>query len=379
MPSSPDFYNSFLEVYNRPIVGFYVRTGLVRNLHSQITSKQLDFIIEALKKARITLYFFSLTDVNLEDKSVNGTYYDEKTDYWTYGKFPYPDILYVRGGPVRPKSKFYQFQEQLREMNVKKLNSGPTFNKWHVLKVLKENNNLFHHLPPTVIYETKEDLNKMIAEYKDVYVKAVIGRKGKQVMRIKETSDGLYEYSFYVNNRLSKDTVNFKALCTVIRKFFGKKKLIIQKTISLPRIDNKIYDMRAELQRTGTGELELLEILVRVSQPNSPITQHSSSYRFNDFFSSFMNYNQETIGELKSKAENVLTQIYETIEGAYGPYGEIGIDFAIDKSGKLWFIEGNSRSTKVSFFKAADQETKLKSYLNIFEYSKFLYKQQIDY
>lgn len=64
--------------------------------------------------------------------------------------------------------------------------------------------------------------------------------------------------------------------------------------------------------------------------------------------------------------------MYQSIEQEYGQIGELGIDFAIDKEGKLWFIEANSQSAKVSLMKAYDAVNVEKAFLNPLEYAKFL-------
>ena len=50
--------------------------------------------------------------------------------------------------------------------------------------------------------------------------------------------------------------------------------------------------------------------------------------------------------------ERLLYKTYRTVEGHYGSLGEIGIDIGLDKSGKLWIIECNPLSAKVSLMKA---------------------------
>jgi hypothetical protein len=48
------------------------------------------------------------------------------------------------------------------------------------------------------------------------------------------------------------------------------------------KYDNKLIDMRAELQRNGPGSLDIIGIPVRLGAPGSPITTHADAYRFND-------------------------------------------------------------------------------------------------
>jgi hypothetical protein len=65
-----------------------------------------------------------------------------------------------------------------------------------------------------------------------------------------------------------------------------------------------------------------------------------------------MGYSKEKMEAFRSAVHEFLFSVYEYIENNYSEYAEIGIDFAIDTNEKIWFIEANSQSTKVSLNKA---------------------------
>ncbi len=361
----------------KPIVGVFIKPSHLGHFYTHNTNTRLEAIINACRKTQITLYYFSLNDVDLKRKSISGTYYNETTSLWEKGKFPYPHVLYARGGSIKQRQKYDIFHQQLEALGVKRINSGPVFNKWDVLKILGENSTLMPHLPFTIVYATAADLMQMLSKYGEVYLKACRGRKGMQVIRVKKIGTDSFEYRYYRKNKLNKGLINFSDLILLIEKFYYQRPFLIQQAINLPRLHGSIYDMRAEMQRNGEGELEIVEILVRVSQPGLPITIHASSFLFDDFFAKGIVLPREQINTIRNAANVFLNNVYLTIEKAYGPYGEIGIDFAIDQAGHLWFIECNSRSTKVSLFNAAGKEKKERSYLNPFSYAKFLYNQAI--
>jgi hypothetical protein len=358
------------------VVGIFVNLNQIEFLLSQKTSLKLAAIREAARLVQIVYYFFSLSDVDLKEKKINGTYYDEKSGLWKKKVFPYPDVLYARGGSMKQSEKFTLFYKQLQEMGVQRINSGPVFNKWDVLKNLKKNAKIAPHLPDTMIFTAANDLKLMFNKYDVLYLKACRGRKGHQVIRIKKLLANYFEYRYYRGSKLNKGFVNFVNLMQLVNNFFGTKSFLIQQAIDLPVIKNSIYDLRAEAQRNGKGELEITEILVRVSQPGAPITTHASSYLFDDFFTRVLGYPAEQAAAIKDLVQEFVAGVYEAIEDAYGPYGEIGVDLALDKAGRLWFIECNSRSAKISLFNAAGEEARVRSYLNPFEYAKFLYHQQ---
>ncbi|GAB7388720.1 hypothetical protein BSNK01_25580 [Bacillaceae bacterium] len=86
-------------------------------------------------------------------------------------------------------------------------------------------------------------------------------------------------------------------------------------------------------------------------------------------------YSDREIQRLTQMMHEFLFSIYEAIEQVYGNFGEIGIDFGLDRDGKLWFIEPNSKSAKVSLMKAYDAQTVRRAFLNPLNYAKYLYEQ----
>jgi hypothetical protein len=61
------------------------------------------------------------------------------------------------------------------------------------------------------------------------------------------------------------------------------------------------------------------------------------------------------------------------IEKEFGPFGEIGIDIAVDKTGKVWLLEANSKPTKLPEQRIEDTAGISPQFLLILEYAKHLY------
>jgi hypothetical protein len=356
-----------------PVIGVFIGEAGINNFNKQQPYHPLAKLQQANMNANATLYFFSINDVDLAKYKITGTYFNAAKNRWEKKIFPYPDIIYKRGlvtGSL--KQKLSLFEKQLKKLKVKHLNYPYGFNKWEVYEKLKKEETLLPHIPKTIIYQTADDLNSMLNECNTVYLKACRGGRGKQVIRVKKLPKG-YEYRYYIDHQLTVQKAStFHALVAKIMGFYRGRKFIVQEAIDLINIDHRIVDMRAELQRNSKGEIILAAIPVRVSKENAPITTHADSYTFEYFYETFMNYSPAAIDELKEKITQFLIAVYQAIEKAYGPSGEIGIDLGLDKQGRLWFIECNSRSMKVSFFKAYDDETILKSFENLLGFGKYL-------
>ncbi|MFZ7101786.1 MAG: YheC/YheD family protein [Peptococcaceae bacterium] len=359
--------------YIKPIVGVFLGKSSINKFHKQKpVSQKIMELLKANEQAKTTLYYFSIADVNMKNKMINGTFFNKQKNRWEIQEFPYPDIIYKRCSSA--KREIYFFEAQLKMLNVKSLNYLHGFNKWEVYQRLSTNESLLPHLPATFLYHAPADLSKMFDSTDRVYLKACRGARGKQVIRVTKLPAGEYEVSFF-NSNLSVNIVkDFDCLVNMIIDFFGNKKFIIQEAIDLITINDSLVDMRPEVQKNEKGEIVLAAIPVRLGNVNAPITTHAASYTFEEFFAGFMNYSETDIEALKNRIIEFLKIVYQTIEKFYGPSGEIGIDIGLDKKGQLWFIECNSQSKKVSFFNAYDKNTIEKSYLNLLGYTRFLYE-----
>lgn len=366
----------------RPIIGVFINNNKINKLvNGDDDFKSYPRIYEmarASKEANVTLYYFSTInwEQRTEDERLLGTYYDESDSIWKQRLFPIPDVLYDRGGGGKNTR---DIAEHIRTIyNQRKVNSISYFSKWDVFNELKEFPETAHYLPDTKLFEKEEDIRDFFDKYERVYVKAVRGGRGRRVMRVVRLPDGGYQYSYFIDDLEGGIAANLDELLFVIEDFLKGRDFVLQQGIHLMKINDSNVDFRAELQRNGQGELEILGISARIGHHNSPITIHSSAYSLEEFFQLFSSYSDEEFHQLKTKIVDFLQVIYETLERVYGPFGEIGLDFSIDAFGKIWFIEPNAKTAKVSLQKAYDEKTFYKAHLNPLEYGKYVYKKMIE-
>lgn len=352
----------------RPIVGVILGNKQIptKLIHRYPRLKKL---VEANKEANTTLIFFTHDDVDLHRKTVSGTYFNESEKVWERDLFPLPDVIYVRGGSG---SKIRDLLEQFDELGIKRINPIHAFNKGELYEQLNHDDKVRPFLPQTENVEDMEEIKSMIRKLGKVYVKARRGRKGTKVMRIEKRARGNYVYSYSILGRLVRKQVNsMESLEQAVKGFFGDRKVIVQKAIDLVTVkSNRLVDFRAELQRNKQGKIDIVGICIRIGRKNSPITTHSEAFRYDDYLKKlFPRYSAQQINALKNKIKAFLIDVYTGVEKQYGKFGEIGIDFAVDKKGKIWLIECNAQSAKVSIVKAYGTKAR-QAFLNPLEYAK---------
>jgi len=354
----------------RPIVGVYLGSGHMSR--SEIKAYfRLRKLVEANRKAKTTLTFFTAPDVDFTRKRFHGVYYDYRTDTWERKYFPLPDVVYVRGGGGRTR----RLLEKFDDLGIRRINPLAAFYKDDLYKIMSKDPIMRRHVPSTVIIRNWKEAKRAVHRFGKAYLKAHRGRRGLQVMRIERAAKRRgYWYSYSTLGRLvRRRAINLDGAVRSARTFFRGKKIIAQKAIDLVKLRrNRLVDFRAEVQRDKRGKLDIIGVCVRVGQPNSPITTHAYAYRYEDYLSKlFPHASEREITDLKYDIQDFLYNVYEAVERKYGQFGEIGIDFGVDRNRRIWLIECNAQSAKVSIVKAYGSKAD-RIFLNPLEYAKLI-------
>ncbi|MDT8861219.1 YheC/YheD family protein [Alkalihalobacillus sp. MEB130] len=361
-----------MELSNTPVIGIFSKNRDVTRLKNQRMSFKIKEIVEANEVAQTTIYFFSASDVNLHTNKIMGMYYNKKE--WEQKEFPFPDVLYNRVAKGLDVPKYIKIRDAFQRQGVKFINASSNFDKWEVYRIIFNNGDLKKHLPYTKLFKKPNNLKTMFQTSDTIYLKTTDGRRGKQIMRVQRSCND-YEYRYiFQNNVVINKVKQFNDLCEVISDFFGEQKIIMQHAIDSHMISGRLADMRCEVQRNGKGEIEIIGTAVRLGDTSSPVsyTKQSIYYPFSTFLSDQLHYRKEECEKMEAKVKRFIFTVYKTIESAYGSFGEMGIDFSIDKKGKIWFIECNATSGKTSLRKAFGDSIVRKSYLNRLEYAKYI-------
>ncbi|MEW5785840.1 MAG: YheC/YheD family protein [Bacillota bacterium] len=363
----------------RPIVGLFLDRAIVDQLKRNETSRyyRLNKLIEAAAATGVTLVVFSIKDISFNPDRLGGYRYNWKLRRWVAANLIRPDILYDRfvGFGAAQRQKANHIRYELNRRGIKKINSRHFFDKWEVYKILSRSDDLAHYLPLTKQLQSIRDLEEMFGRSKNLFLKNAVGGRGKQVIKVTRLSSNNYAYSYFNNRLFSGQVKTLSALIKVIHFVTGKKNTIIQQAVELIKENNRVVDLRGELQRNGRGKLEIVAVIVRLGSEYSPIATHGHSLTFEKYFAR-LNYSKAAFLALKRKLAGFLIAVYDCMEREYGPFGEIGIDFGIDSNGKVWLFECNAKSMKVSLCKCANSSTVTKAFLNPMLYAKYLYSQR---
>jgi hypothetical protein len=361
-----------------PVIAVFASNGSVRKSNMQHPNFRYIELIAANTEANTILYHFSIKDVDFIQQKINGTFYNPKSDRWEQKPFPFPDVLYDRGGGTLPDQKViseYIRSQFGRIKELKHINCRYFFDKWDVHQNLMEFDSMNSYLPRTVLYNAGYNLIEMFEQTSVVYIKDCLGNNGRGVARACKLGEGTYTLSLFQKEVREYRFKSFDGLIQKIDTLFSRKKTILQEAIDVIQINARNVDMRAAVQRDENGELVVGAYPVRLGVEDCPITSTKSGatvYRFETFFKKHYSFTQAQLKELSEEIKQFLITSFRCVEAIYGDFGELGIDFAIDKQGKLWFIECNAKPGKDALYLSYDNKTIRKAFQNPINYGKYL-------
>lgn len=364
-----------------PLVGVFMNENAVGSLKKGNPTVKMLEMGKASKRSGVFVYFFSVDDIVWADNEVKGMVYSPESDSWERRRLPLPDVLYDRGGGFIYESavKAKYVRGQLRNFpDIRRINNQHYFDKWNLHCDLSNHKEMQEYLPETVLYSGRtEDIDQMLRKHGTIYLKKCNGSNGKGVIRVRKRDSSKYEYSFFKDQVTEGAVDSLPDIIDVAMNLMCDKRFIIQQGIDVITYQQNKVDMRVLVQRNADGKWQITSMPVRFAVNNCAITSTRSGskvFTFEEAFLNVLKYEDSRVNNLKAAIFDLIRLSVGAIEKEYGTFGELGIDVAIDKNGKLWFIEANAKPAKDTIMIAGPREDIKKAFILPFEYSKYLAK-----
>ncbi|WP_442601489.1 YheC/YheD family endospore coat-associated protein [Paenibacillus sp. KN14-4R] len=324
------------------------------------------------------VYVITAEDLNLSNSRIHAFCYDFQNEAWFRQWMPMPQVIYNRI-PYRHQEMQLEVQQKIHACTKNKhlylFNPG-FFNKWSLYKWLSESNETNDYIPTTQQLTTSSEIESLIKLFPIIYLKPVRGKAGKGIMRVERKS--LYPmaplYKLTIQDQTKSQHSMHTSMTTLwkkIQKYQKKQEYIIQQGIDLACNKERPYDLRALIQKNSKGEWSVTGIGARLAGASSITTHVPRGGSIEDpekmLSQTFGNeLAQSILKQMKSTALFIAKHIEKT---AGQLLGEMSMDLGIDKSGKTWFFEANSKPMKFD-----EPHIRKKSLERIIRYSLFLAK-----
>jgi hypothetical protein len=320
------------------------------------------------------VYVLTVRQLRLKRKMLEGFAYQEDTDSWVPGKFPFPDVIYnripLREDELQPEVK-QKIAACLKDPHILLFNPS-FFNKWSLFKWLRQSRTTRPFIPSTRRLVTREGLGKMMLRHKFLYLKPVSGKAGKGIMTIQLQPEKTLPYRLKIQADKKSITYNcgsINKLWARVKKESAGERYIAQQGIQLASFNERSFDLRALVQKNQRGQWDISGIGARVAGSLSITTHVPRGGSIDDpekLLSSA--FGQEEARKLMIKARNTALLIARQIErGAGSSLIEMSMDLGVDQEGGIWFFEANSKPMKFD-----EPDIRKRSLDRIFQFGQFV-------
>jgi hypothetical protein len=242
-------------------------------------------------------------------------------------------------------------RQKLMKMEHMKYFNPSFLNKWRVHKLLDENADLSCYLPQTKQLDP-ENLLEMLERHKTVFIKPSNGSLGKGIVKAWKKRDTGMIYGIHGARRSRHIKVrSVQEFLNKIASVTQSKPYIVQEGIDLININIRIL-ISGLFPENGQGEWIISKKFCPGSGPKSSISNLSSGGRSERSVLVLRHIFQSIKASSRKKTGNMArlcTMVAHTLEANSGKiFGELGLDIGIDKKGRLWLIEVNSKPRKTT-------------------------------
>ncbi|GIO95534.1 endospore coat-associated protein YheD [Paenibacillus lautus] len=306
-------------------------------------------MVNAAKKQGAYVYFFTPDMIGSNPATLEAIAYDAG---WKKLSVPAPDVINNRLS-TRKLENSPSVQHFMRE--VKSRFGTHIFNekfldKSDVFEALGPDAKLQKYLPESYLLSGYPTLKKMCAAYRTVFLKPVRGSLGKGIIRISRQENGHYQTMTTSLEGSNKNT--YSSLPKLFSSLSGKikkRRYQIQQGLDLIRINRRNVDFRALVHKDKNGKWAVTSVVARIAGGNHFVSNLArggtlSSVKDALAMSSIPLNSKQTA---PARMNQAALDIAHGLEAAI-PYhfGELGIDLAIDTTGRIWLLEVNSKPSK---------------------------------
>jgi glutathione synthase/RimK-type ligase-like ATP-grasp enzyme len=250
-----------------------------------------------------------------------------------------------------------------------------------VYQCLKQVTELKEYMPPTgLLGDPRVALRRLDGEGA-VFIKPLSGAQGRNTYRLWRADDG----RLAVAGRDSRNGIvhrRFNGEAEVQRflaRLTERRRYLIQPYLRLYTQEAQApetalaFDVRALVQKDGRGRWRLTGLAVRQGQPGSLTSNLHGGGRAvaaRPFLA--RHYGDAASKNLVETLVCLSAKIPPILETHYGRLVELGIDFGIDRDGRIWILEVNSKPGRSAFTQAADREARDRATYNPLLYARYL-------
>lgn len=342
----------------------YPHSLLSRLLLGKKSFEQPSFYMDAVHKTGQDIVFFSLSDINWIKGTIRGWNGKDRVRI----KRPIPKVIINRTRTNQMRVKLGI--QKLIQLGSIVFNEYNVISKLEVHHLLSQNPKLLPHLPATKMV-TYHSVRDMLEQHTALFLKPHTASVGNGIIRIKKTGgDTIAEINRL--GRVKRKRVSLNGIVRIVR--IRKREYLIQQGIDLMKYKGRRTDFRVSIQKNGSGHWEYTGAVGKVSRRGAIVTNIHCGGKSKKAAKLFEHWGWNG-AEIEKKFAELGLLIAKTLEQHLPRLADLGLDMAVDKQQRIWFIEANLRDMRITFRDAGELEKWRATFATPVQYAAYLLKQ----
>lgn len=213
--------------------------------------------------------------------------------------------------------------------------------KWKKTKWLLSDRALRRYVPETKPF-SRTSLNRMIRRYRMMYFKPTGGTGGNGIARIERASPRKFRV------RKGMRTVNLASVGSLygrLKKIARRRSYLLQRGIYLKKSGGRPFDIRVTLQKARKGHWVPTVMFVKLGKPGKVVTNYHSGGKLALVGPTLRRagFASSRIGRYKRQLKVLGMRTARCFNRRSSRFKELGLDVALDRDGRLWILEVNTR------------------------------------
>lgn len=301
---------------------------------------------------RIEIFVFNPKEIDWNSRTVKGWYYSPNQK-WVQQVRPIPSLIYDRCYYLNRFHylSYKPFVKKLAEDPKIRLLGRALGGKYQTYILLKQSQEIARYLPETHLYHSSEQVLKILKRLKTICIKPNGGSHGIGVVKISTGKEGFYVKGRNKSNQpFQMRFSNESQLKNWIKEFIGPTRYIIQPFLQLTTPDHQPFDLRILVQKNGKKEWQTTGMAIRLGKAES-ITSNlhggGNALKAKPFLEAI--YSPQIVETIFEQIEWLSANVPPYLEDRHGHLVELGLDVGIDRQGKVWILELNSKPGRTVF------------------------------
>ncbi|WP_054948590.1 YheC/YheD family endospore coat-associated protein [Numidum massiliense] len=315
------------------------------------------------RRLGIAVVVFSPKHIDWRTRRVRGYRHHHATNKWVKVETDIPGVIYDRCFYVTSAHYLsYKPYVQLIERDpFTELLGLSLKGKWQLAQIVSRAPNLTAYMPSTERYTKPTDAEKYLHQYGAFVAKPSGGSQGNGIVAIFHHKQG-NTYAVLGRSKKNEPLAHTFATETTtfawLHQFIGKSRYILQPYLHLHTPDNTPFDVRALMQKDERRTWQLTGMAVRTGNRRSLTSNLHGGGKAEPFapFLHKLSFDAETMRQIERHVHTICKEVPPLIEREHGRLCELGIDIGIDRQGRVWLLEVNSKPGRHSFQQAGTKD-----------------------